>query len=112
MEEKENHFELLFENVKTYLNTSVELMKLKAIEKISELFSTLAIRLALILILSMLFLFLNIGIAFWLGELSGHTYYGFFIVSIFYLLLLVLFLLTSKRIKRRIATVIITQTLN
>jgi hypothetical protein len=29
-------------------------------------------------------LFLNLGLAFWLGEILGRTFYGFFVVAAFY----------------------------
>ncbi len=39
----------------------------------------------LYLVLAAVFmLFLNLGLAFWLGEILGRTFYGFFVVAAFY----------------------------
>lgn len=111
MEEKENLLESLFEKLKSYITTRIELVKLKTIEKMSDVLSTLTIRLIILVIFSLLFLFLNLGIAFWLGELLGKIYFGFFIVSSIYLVMGLLILIFSKKIKRSISNFIITQSL-
>lgn len=111
MEEKKAPFESLFEKVKEYVNTTIELTKLKTIDKVSEVISALVVRMGIILLMSFFFLFINIGLAYWIGELIGRIYVGFFIVSGFYLLLALIGILLFKSLKRNLADTIIEQSL-
>jgi hypothetical protein len=57
-------------------------------------------------------IFLNLGIAFWLGEILGEIYYGFFVVAAFYVIAGIAFrLFIHKRLKRHICDSIIEQVL-
>jgi hypothetical protein len=58
-------------------------------------------------------LFLNLGIALWLGELLGKTYFGFFIVAAFYILAgLIVHLFMNKKIKRQVGDALVKRMLN
>jgi hypothetical protein len=86
MEENANLLETLLERASEYGKTSAELIKLKALDKTTDFVSSL-IPLSVVILLGMSFLlFLNLGLAFWLGELLGKLFYGFFIVAAFYFL--------------------------
>lgn len=87
MENNATAFETLIERAEAYGKTTVELVKLKAVDKVSELLSTLIQWMIVIIVVALFFIVLNIGIAMWLGELLGEPYYGFFIVAGFYALL-------------------------
>lgn len=108
MDESENLIELLFDRVKEYGKSSVELIKLKAVDKSSDLFSKFIFH----LILSIFFLLgifsLNIAVALWIGDLLGKTYFGFLAVSGFNVLLIIILLLFRKKIKMNISNSIIT----
>jgi len=67
----------------------------------------------IVLIFAVLFfLILNIGVALWLGELLGKSYYGFFIVAGFYALLALIFSIFRKQlIKNPVNNSIIEQVL-
>lgn len=112
----ENHATLigkLFEKAERYTMSSVELYKLKVIDKSADVISSLTARLAIILFITLFFLILNIGIALWIGELLGRTYYGFFIVAGFYALAgIVLYFFRNRWIKTPLRNSIITQALN
>jgi len=101
--EMENHtssIESLIERLRNYGETRFELIKLKAIDKSSGFVSALVAYLVIVLILVCCFLFINIGIALLLGELLGKSYYGFFIVAVFYGVTgMILFKLKDKWIK-------------
>lgn len=84
MEDKSTLFEPLFERAQAYGKTSFELYKLKTVGKASGVSSTLASRLIAFFVLSLFVLMASIGAAFWLGEILGKPYYGFFIVAGFY----------------------------
>lgn len=110
MEDKATPLETLFERAEDYSRTSIKLLKLKAIDKTAEIVSALISWIVIITIMALFFMVLNIGIAFWIGELLGKTYYGFFIVAAFYALLGIVFLIFSKQwIKKPVCNSIISQ---
>jgi hypothetical protein len=112
MEKKPAILETLYEHVEQYTTTSIELYRLKTIKKSAEVISGIASGLALTVLLSICFLVFNIGVAIFLGKMTGETYYGFFIVSGFYLLLaLIVYIFRKQWIKTPIAHSIIAQTL-
>lgn len=105
--------EPLFERAEAYGKTSYELIKLKAIDKTSEVLSTLVSRGAVVLVLSMFIVIVNIGIALWLGDIFGKAYYGFFCVAGFYGIIGgVLYFVLHDRIKKHVSNSIISQMLN
>jgi hypothetical protein len=80
-----------------YVNAQVEYLQLQAVKKSSVAASTLASWAILFLIFGTLFLFLNIGLALWLGQWMGKYYYGFFALAGFYLVVgIVLYALRDK----------------
>ena len=82
--------ELLFEKAEAYSKTTLELLKLKAIDKSADVASSLVSRLTILLVVALFIVIVNIGVALWLGELLGKTYYGFFVIGGFYALIAVL----------------------
>ncbi len=100
MDNQPNTVETLFKKTGDYLEGRIDLMKLQAVNKTSEIVSSLVSNVIILLIVILMLLILNIGIAFWLGDITGKTYYGFFIVSAFYLVLgLVLYTSRDKWLK-------------
>ena len=86
MEENANLFETLLEQASEYGKTSIDLAKLKALDKTTEIVSSVIPLSVVILLVVTSLLFLNLGLAFWLGEVLGKTYYGFLIVAVFYVI--------------------------
>ena len=86
MEDNRKMIETLLENVLDYGKTTVELAKLKALDKSSDIISSFVPHSVVLLLISAFVLFLNLGLAFWLGDILGRTYYGFFVISAFYCL--------------------------
>jgi hypothetical protein len=84
MEDKTNIIETLLERATEYGKSSYELAKLKALDKTSDVVSTLLSNSVVLVIISSFMLFLNLGLAFWLGEILGKIYFGFFVVAAFY----------------------------
>jgi len=81
-----NNVESLFERAGDYLETRLDLWKLKATQKSSDIISSIASGFILILIAATFIMIVNIGIALLLGELMGKSYYGFFVLAAFYLI--------------------------
>lgn len=113
MEDQENLIEILIEKGEQYGKTTIELLKLKTLDKSADVASTL-ISWAIVIVFAVLFfLILNIGIALWLGELLGKSYYGFFAVAGFYALLALIFgLFKEQLVKRPVNNSIVTQVLD
>lgn len=74
----------LFEKIEAYSKTSFELVKLKALDKTSEILASIVVYSLVLIVLAFSMLLVNIGISLWLGNLFGNMYYGFFSVAIFY----------------------------
>jgi phosphoglycerol transferase MdoB-like AlkP superfamily enzyme len=110
MEDIKNSLDSLLDSAEEYGKTSIELIKLKALDKTSDVVSSIASRAIAIFILFMFFLIITIGIAIWLGEIIGKYSYGFFIVAAFYGIIgIILFFFLHKRIKILINNSIIKQ---
>ncbi len=108
MEDKKILIEELFEKAIAYGETSIELVKLKVVDKSSSLISSIISRLILLLVFLMFLVIFSIGISLWIGELMGEIYYGFMVVAAFYLFLALLLILIHTSIKRKLVNAIIT----
>jgi ABC-type multidrug transport system permease subunit len=84
MNNQPHSIETLIERTKSYAETRFNIIKLKAVDKTSDVAATVISYIAAILVFFVVFIFVNIGIAYWLGKLAGGTHYGFFIVGGFY----------------------------
>lgn len=112
MDEQSGLIESLIEKGEQYGKTTLELLKLKTLDKSADVVSNLVSWWIVLIFAVLFFLILNIGVALWLGELLGKSYYGFFIVSGFYALLAIVFAVFRKQlIKKPVNESIITQVL-
>lgn len=113
MDEQSSLIESLIEKGEQYGKTTIELLKLKTLDKSADVASNLVSWLIVVIFAVLFFLILNIGVALWLGELLGKSYYGFFAVSGFYALLAIVFALFRKQfIKDPVNDSIISQVLD
>lgn len=104
MENQSTPVESLIDRVKSYVETRIDLLRLKAIDKSSSLLSLLISMIVVILIGFISLMLLSIGIALLLGEWLGKSYYGFFIVTGLYIITgLVLYSSRDKILKSPIA---------
>jgi hypothetical protein len=108
MEDNAKLIESLLERAADYGKTSYELVKLKALDKTSDVVSSVVPHSVVLIIIVSFLLFLNLGLAFWLGELLGKTYFGFFVVAAFYgITAVVLHFFMHKWLKKVICNYII-----
>ena len=98
MDEQSGLIESLIEKGEQYGKTTLELLKLKTLDKSADVVSNLVSWLIVFIFAVLFFLILNIGVALWLGELLGKSYYGFFVVSGFYAILALIFGIFRKQI--------------
>jgi len=104
--------ETLLESAVDYGKTSYDLVKLKTIYKTSDVVSSLIPHAIVFLILMSFLLFINLGVAFWLGEIFGNMFYGFFVVGAFYGIIgMVVHIFMHDWIKKKISDYIIKQSL-
>lgn len=103
MESKTN-IEELGQKLKEYVETKVDLMKLRAINKLSKIVSTLVTSILLVFLFFIIMLCISFGLSYFVGSLLGETYYGFFVVGGFYLIIgLIIFYTRDKWIKTPIS---------
>ncbi|MGV8139860.1 MAG: hypothetical protein AB2L20_32135 [Mangrovibacterium sp.] len=113
MDERETLIESLIEKGEQYGKTTLELIKLKTLDKTANVASDLVSWLIIVIFAILFFLILNIGIALWLGDLLGKSCYGFFVIAGFYGILALVFGVFRKQlIKRPVNNSIITQVLD
>lgn len=113
MESTINSLEDLFERVEAYGKTTLELTKLKVLERSILVVTAMISRLGVLLMLSLATIVFTIGAALFLGDLLGKSYYGFFIVAAFYLVLgIILHFFLHGWIKKPMSELIISEVLN
>lgn len=101
-----------FERVEEYGKSTMELLKLNAIDKSADVVSSLVSRLAVLMTLALSIIIINIGIALWIGKELGETYYGFLIIGFFYTMVtLLLHMFRNQWVKNPISNSIIKQML-
>ena len=76
--------ESLLERIAEYGKTSYELAKLKLLDKTSDIFSSIISHSIVVVFIFYFLFFINLGIAFWLGEIFNNICYGFLIVAVIY----------------------------
>jgi hypothetical protein len=113
MDTQAHSFESLFERAGEYLETRIELVKLKSVEKSSDIISSVGARIPIILAFLISIIIISIGVALWIGERLGKSYYGFFIVGAFYIFTaLVGYIFRNELLKGPIANLFINKVLN
>lgn len=90
MSSSENLKELK-EQIRLYLESKLELYRLDAIDHSSYLFSVVIGMIIMVTILLIFLISLGFFLGHWLGELLSSVWLGFGLVSLFYLLILLLF---------------------
>ncbi len=100
--------EALFEKAEDYGKTTVELLKLKAVNKSADLISSVAAQVVTFIVVALFVFIVSIGASLWLGEILGKNYYGFFAVAGFYALLAIaVYLFRNEWIKNRVSDSIV-----
>lgn len=113
MEEKATIWESLAGKAETYVKTNIEIARLKATDKVSDVASVLALRLVYVFLALLIILMLNFGLALYLNEWVGNSYGGFFIVAIFYLVLVLLvYVFRTSLVKQPVKDAVISSLLD
>lgn len=91
MTDKPTPLAMLVERAEEYSKSTIELFKLRTIDKSADVVSSIVSRIVIIMMVSLSVLIINIGLALWIGSALGELYYGFFIVGSFYAFVALLF---------------------
>jgi len=98
----------LYDKAEQYSRTSLELIKLNAIDKSSDVISSLAVVATLAFIVAIFTLFINLGLALLIGNALGDYAMGFFIVSGFYVFVgVILYVFRKNLIKIPIDNIVV-----
>ena len=112
MEQTEN-ISALFREAGDFLETKVQLFKLKSIDKASDAASSLISKLTVLVFVVFFVLLLSIGLALYLGETLGKSWLGFVIVAgIYGFVGLIIYLTRKKLIKEPVAHMMLRKLVN
>ena len=81
MEEQKTPVKVLLERGEAYIKTSIQLLKYKGTDKLAEIVSNLASGFVIMLLVALLFVNLNVGIALLIGDLLGRIWLGFVVLA-------------------------------
>ncbi len=98
MEENTTFFGALLDRIESYSKTTIDLVKLKAVDKLAKISTGLIFGIILALFVFFFLMIFNIALALWLGKLLGEIYMGFFVVAGFYVLLIIIIVLFKKQL--------------
>ncbi len=113
MEGRASLIESLLEKAQIYAKTNIEIFKLQAIDKLTDIVSTIVAKLAIIVVALLIIFLVNIALSLWIGEMVGKSYYGFLIVAGFYVLIIVIMIFNKSSIlKRRVKHSVVSHLLN
>jgi hypothetical protein len=102
----------LIDKSKDFLDTRIELAKLKTIDKSADVLSSVVVMISMLFIATLVIVLFSVGLALFLGRLLGAYHDGFFIVGGFYaIILLVLYIQRNKWIKTPISRELINKML-
>lgn len=93
--------------IREYIKVTLVKLEDKAIDKVSGLAAALFGLIFLLLTFSLFFIFSTIALALFIGSLLGNHYWGFLIISLFYLAAgILLWTFRKKLIKRPVARIL------
>jgi hypothetical protein len=92
-----SNIKTLFNNFEDYLKTDVELTKLKAVDKSSDIFSSIVSAIVIFSAVILFIFILSLALSFYIGHLLGRTEAGFFIIAgVWGIILIILYLIRNR----------------
>ncbi len=89
--------EVLLDNLKGYIETKIELIKIEAQEKLTTLITVILVFFCVAVFGVLAFFFLNFALALYLNQLCDSNFLGFVILGSFYLLIMILLILSINK---------------
>lgn len=87
MSEVKDHFDILITNIKDYVNTNIQLVKLKVTDKSSEAIGGITAIVIVAFIMMLFVVFLSTALAILISNLLNSPSSGFFIIAGVYLII-------------------------
>jgi hypothetical protein len=113
MNNNETPIDMLFEKADNYSKTTIELLKLKAIDKTTTVMASITAKFLLAIVVTLFTLVSTIGFSLWIGDLMGKSYYGFlFVAGIYFFVIVLLYTFQNKWIKLLTKNYFISEFLN
>lgn len=112
MDEQKFTFSGSFKKTREYVDTQIELLKLKAVAKTSRLISGLLLDIGSLLIVILIVFFLSLALGFFLGELMGSIALGFLTTGAFFLLILIILKSVEPKLEVRLMNKIVKRLLS
>lgn len=100
-------FRELKNDVSTYVELKLELLKLSTYERSGKLIAVLSYGLILLFLVFFAILFIFLALGFYLGDMFGSSGTGFAVVAILYLLLIGIIIMNKERISNKVINVVI-----
>jgi hypothetical protein len=95
------------DQLKDYLETYIELAKLRAIDRSTSIIAGMVTDMFIVLGLALTMLFVSITIAFYFAHLLGSYWQGFGLVALLYLIIIALVYIFRKSLERPIVNVLL-----
>jgi len=93
-----NKLEEITDSIKEYLLLNLEILKLEATERISQIGASLTAVLLVSVSVFMFVFMLSIGLGFYISAMLGNAYSGFAIIAAFYFVLAILLFIGRKKL--------------
>lgn len=97
MSEVKDHFDILITNIKDYINTNIQLVKLKVTDKSSEAIGGIVAIVIVAFILILFLVFLSTALAILISNLLESPSSGFFIMAGVYLIIGILLFANKEK---------------
>lgn len=96
-----------FQKIKEYIDTQVDLIKLKVLAKSSRILSSLVLDITKVLLVLMMIFFFSLALGFWLSELLDSFSLGFLATGGIFLIILLLVGLLEPKLEAKIMDITI-----
>lgn len=93
----------LVDNLSGYVETRVKLIKIEIREDVAKVLSKGLVQIVILLFLFLFLLFFSLGLAQYLNAVMANPYAGYWVVSGFYFLIFLIFLIFRKKLDHRFA---------
>jgi len=97
----------IVDQVKEYLETYIELIRLRAIERGTSIFAGIVTDIFVVLGLSLTFLFASITLAFYLAQVLHSYWQGFGCVALIYIIVIVFVMVFRKSLEKPIVNALL-----
>lgn len=112
MEDQKFSFKGSFQKTQEYVETQLELFKLKAIAKSARIAGALVLDSTKLLLSLIIVFFLSLALGFFLGELFGSYALGFLLTGLLFILVLVIVKVKEPKLEAKFADLFISRILS